>query len=157
MDNRYFREHRLNYPDYGSWYRIFFKPGQELIDATGVKHDFVYGTPIGDTQPPQNKDPENEIPPTREFYILCDEQSKNECKTGKMVPIPNIPNITLTIDNTDQILPYRGEIPASCRPKTLPEAALPVKVSAFTPNIRRHSEGGQRYGKTKRKKIGKKR
>ena len=117
MENRYFRD-RLEYSYYTLWYRIFFKPGQELVDATGIKHDFVYGTPAGDTQPPQNVDPENEIPPTRVFYILCDEQSKYGYKTGKMVNIPDITSITLTIENTDIILPLRDEPDNWTRPET---------------------------------------
>jgi len=102
-DNYDFRR-KLNYFTYGEWCTIYFKKGHELIDATGTKHEFVYGTPANDTQPSDVSDPENETPPYRVFYILCQGQSiYTKLPNGIMTDIPGVNSITSTMTNTQDI------------------------------------------------------
>jgi hypothetical protein len=102
-DNYDFRR-KLNYFTYWEWCTIYFKKGHELIDATGIKHEYVYGTPAYDTEPSDVSDPENQTPPSRVFYILCQGQSiYTKLPNGIMTDIPGINSIRATMTNTQDI------------------------------------------------------
>jgi len=113
--------HKLDFCQYWDWCTIYFKEGHEVIDSTGTRHEFVYGTPANDTQPPAAVghppvgDENYQIPPFRVFYILCQGRSVyTGLHNGIMTDIPGINSITSTIDNTKNI----GSVLMFVRPPT---------------------------------------